>query len=132
MSDWLTIQEAADHLKVSKPTIYRWMRGGRLTFYKMGNSTRFRRDHVDAIASKRTSQDEAEQTKRKCAVCGNEDFVVGRIRSTGRVYFQPEKTKFFTRTDSFVPTDAIACTACGHINLFADPEKLVRLQPEDS
>ena len=131
-SDWLTIQEAADYLKVSKPTIYRWMRAGRLTFYKMGNSTRFKRDHIDAVASKNTGQPEAEEARRKCSVCGNEDFVVGRVRSTGRVYFQPEKTRFFISTDSWVSTDALACTACGHVDLFADPEKLTKLKPEEA
>ncbi len=130
MSDWLTIQEAAEHLKVSKPTIYRWMREGRLTFYKMGNSTRFRRDHIDAMGQKRTSQPEAQEAKRKCSVCGNEEFVSGRIRSTGRIYFQPEKTRFFISTDSLVSTDALACTACGHVDLFTDPEKISKLKSE--
>ena len=129
MSDWLTIQEAADHLKVSKPTIYRWMRAGRLTFYKMGKSTRFRRDQIDTVAHKTTGQPEAAEAKRKCSVCGNEEFVTGRIRSTGRVYFQPQKTKFFVSTDSLVATEAAACTACGHVDLFTDPDKLTHLIP---
>ena len=29
---WLTLEEAATYLKVSKPTLYRWMADGRLRF----------------------------------------------------------------------------------------------------
>ncbi|MBM4049733.1 MAG: helix-turn-helix domain-containing protein [Planctomycetes bacterium] len=132
MSEWLTIQEAAAHLKVSKPTIYRWMRSGALTFYKMGSSTRFRRDQMDAVAQKMTGQAEAQEVRRKCSVCGNTEFVSGRVRSTGLMYFQPEKTKFLVATDSFVSVEAVACTACGNVDLFADPEKLARLKPKES
>jgi len=132
MSEWLTIDEVAQHLKVSKPTIYRWMRAGKLSFYKVGNSTRFKHEQIDAVAEKSTGQAEAEEARRKCSVCGNESFVSGRVRSTGRVYFQPQKTRFFVPLDSFIATDAFACTACGHVDLFADPDKLTALLPKES
>ena len=132
MSQWLTTAEAAEHLKVSRPTIFRWMRAGRLSFHKLGKATRFKRDDLDRIAEKMTSKDEAEAARRRCSVCGNAEFVAGRIRSTGRIYFQPEKTRFLVPFESLVGTQAQACTACGYIQLFADTEKLVGLVPEDS
>ena len=131
MSEWLTVPEAAKYLKVSRPTIFRWMRTGQLSFYKFGRATRFRRDELDRIAQRSTSKKEAEDAKRRCAVCGNSEFVPGRLRSTGRVYFQPEKTRFLVVGDSFVGTEALACTACGHVQMFADTEKLASLVPEE-
>lgn len=130
VSEWLTIDEAAKHLKISKPTIFRWMRSGKVSFYKFGNSTRFRRDQLDLVAQKRTGEEEAEQLKRRCSVCGNSRFVDGGLASTGKVYFKPVRTRFLVLAESIVATQAMACTACGHIELFADPEKLSRLRPE--
>ena len=132
MSQWLTTAEAAEYLKVSRPTIFRWMRSGRLSFHKLGKATRFRRDDLDRVAEKMTGKDEAEEAKRRCSVCGNAEFVAGRIRSTGRIYFQPETTRFLVPFESLVGIEAQACAACGHIQLFADTRKLVSLVPEDS
>src|SRR5262245_32333444 len=38
---WYSIREAAEYLDVGEPTIYRWMREGKITFRKVGDSTRF-------------------------------------------------------------------------------------------
>ena len=130
MSEYMTVEEAAKHLKVSKPTIFRWMRTGRLSFYKLGHSTRFKREQLDLVARKVTGEVEAEAVKKQSWVCGNTDFVEGRLRSTGRVYFTPHETKFLVLADSHVDTEAMACTACGHMELFSDPDKLNRLVPD--
>ncbi len=131
MSEWLTVAEAAKHLKVSRPTIFRWMRSGRLSFYKFGNATRFKREDIDQMAQKITAQEDALRAKQKCAVCGHAEFASGSVRSTGRIYFHPDKTRFFVPFESLVPLDAQVCTACGHVQLFADTERLARLIPED-
>jgi excisionase family DNA binding protein len=49
---WLTVKEAADYLKVSRVTLYRYMADGRLRSYKLGGSggRRFRREDLDAVA----------------------------------------------------------------------------------
>ena len=38
---WYSIGEAAEYLDVGEPTLYRWMRDGKITFRKVGDSTRF-------------------------------------------------------------------------------------------
>jgi len=46
---WLTVAEAADYLRVSRDTIYRWAREGRLTLYKLGKLTRLKRSELDKL-----------------------------------------------------------------------------------
>ena len=47
--EWLTVAEAADYLRVSRDTIYRWAREGRLTLYKLGSLTRLKRSELDSL-----------------------------------------------------------------------------------
>lgn len=126
-NDWLTVKEAADYLKVSEQTIFRWMRTGKVSFFKFGSSTRFRRSNLDLVAEKVTGEAEGEQAASRCAACGNSKMVAGRVRSTGRMYFQPEKARFFVLSESFVAVRAKTCAACGYIQLFADTQKLGNL-----
>lgn len=50
-AEWLTVQEAAERLKVSRVTIYRWAREGRLVIYKFGPKVaRVRWQDVEAMA----------------------------------------------------------------------------------
>jgi len=35
---WYSVREAAEYLAVSQPTIFRWMKEGHLSFYKVGGS----------------------------------------------------------------------------------------------
>jgi excisionase family DNA binding protein len=48
---WLTLAEAAEYLRVSKPTIYRFCSEGRLPFYELAGSgyRRFKRSDLDAL-----------------------------------------------------------------------------------
>jgi excisionase family DNA binding protein len=48
---WLTLDEAAAYLKVSKPTVYRLCSSGALPFYQLGKGgpRRFKRDDLDAL-----------------------------------------------------------------------------------
>ena len=51
MTEWLTLEEAAAYLKVSKPTIYRFCSEGCLPFYKLAGTgqRRFTRADLDAL-----------------------------------------------------------------------------------
>jgi excisionase family DNA binding protein len=128
---WYTIPEAADYLGVSEPTIYRWMKKGILSFYKVGGSTRFTQEGLDVVVEKTTGRKEAEAAHGRCTACGHTVLVEGRIQTAGRVYFKPEHTRFWTFQESMVPVVARVCTACGFIQLHADADKLNRLLPED-
>ena len=48
---WLTLDEAAKYLKVSKPSIYRFCAEGRLPFFKLAGTgaRRFKRADLDAL-----------------------------------------------------------------------------------
>ncbi len=37
---WFSVKEAAAYLGKSEPTIFRWMKDGTLSFYKVGRATR--------------------------------------------------------------------------------------------
>ena len=124
-----TIPEAAAYLGVSEPTIYRWMKDGILSFYKIGNATRFSRESLDAVIEKQTGRKEAEAAQGRCAACGHSVLVGGRMQGTGRLYFRPDRTRFWTFQESLVPVVARVCAACGYIQLNADTEKLSRLRP---
>lgn len=49
--EWMTIAEAAKHLKVSRMTIYRWMASGELPYYKLpsGGGRRLRVEDLDKL-----------------------------------------------------------------------------------
>jgi excisionase family DNA binding protein len=50
-SPWMSKQEAADYLRISLPSLDRWMREGRVRFYKAGGqqSVRFHISDLDAV-----------------------------------------------------------------------------------
>ena len=130
--NWYSVKEAAEYLGVSQPTIFRWMKDGLISFYKVGGSTRFSREGLDALIEKTTGRKEAEAAAGQCALCGNSVLVDGRVQSTGRVYFKPDKTRFWVFAESLVPLKARVCTACGYVQLFAETEKLERLMPHEA
>jgi len=125
---WYTIAQAAEYLQVSEPTIFRWMKDGVLSFYKVGNATRFTREGLDAVIEKTTGRKEAEAVAGRCAACGHTVLIDGRLRGAGRLYFQPERSRFWFFGDSFVATRARVCPACGYVQLHADTEKLAHLR----
>jgi len=128
---WFSIQEAAEYLGVSQPTIFRWMKDGTLSFYKVGNSTRFAQEGLDAVIEKTTGRKEAEAAQGRCAACGHGVLVEGRLQGTGRLYFKPDKTKFWTFSEPMVGLKARVCAACGYVQIHADTEKLGKLRPEE-
>ena len=126
---WYSVEEAASYLSVSEPTIFRWMKEGLLSFYKVGGSTRFTQEGLDAVVEKSTGRKEAEASAGRCAACGHGTLIQGRFQGAGKLYFKPEKTKFWVWAESLVGTTAKVCAACGYLHLFADTEKLSRLKP---
>lgn len=129
--DWFSIKEAADYLGISQPTIFRWMRQGTLSFYKIGGSTRFSKEGLDAVVEKTTGQKEAEIVASKCAACGHSILVDGQLQGTGRLYFRPDKAKFWVLSEGLVPTRSRVCAACGYIQIHADTSKLKQLSKDD-
>jgi excisionase family DNA binding protein len=127
---WYLIRDAAEYLGVSEPTIYRWMKDLTLSFYKIGGSTRFSREGLDAVIEKTTGRKEAEAAAGRCASCGHGILIDGRLQGTGRLYFRPAKTKFWVFADSMVGLLARVCSACGFVQMHADTTKLTKLAPE--
>jgi len=133
---WYSIGEAAEYLDVGEPTLYRWMREGKITFRKVGDSTRFWQEDLDSVMQVFHSAKDVEKVRAVCPICRHDELVEGKVRGTGLVYFVPKKTKFWTLKDSFVDTSARMCTRCGAIAWFGDTGKLAKLrnntQPNNS
>ena len=127
---WYTVRDAAQYLGVSQPTIFRWMKDGLLSFYKVGGATRFTRDSLDAVVEKTTGLKEAEAAAGRCPACGHSVLVEGRMQGMGRLYFRPDHARFWSLEESLVRTRARVCAACGTVQWIADAEKLRRLQPD--
>lgn len=128
---WYTVSEAANYLGVSQPTIFRWMKQGSISFNKIGGSTRFSRENLDAVVEKTTGQREAEACAARCASCGHRELAEGQLQGIGNLYFRPARAKFWVLEEALVPTRCRVCTACGYIQMHAETAKLRRLiRPE--
>lgn len=130
-AQWYSVREAAEYLGISEPTVFRWMREGLLSFYKVGGATRFSRANLDAVVEKNTGRKEADAAAARCAACGHHDLLEGRIQGTGRLYFRPAAARFWAWEEGLVPTTARTCAACGYVQLHADTEKLSRLRRKE-
>jgi excisionase family DNA binding protein len=128
--EWYTIREAAEQLDVGEPTLYRWMREGKITYRKVGDSTRFWQEDLDAVMQVYHSAKDLEKAREVCPVCRHHDLVEGKARGAGLVYFVPMKTKFWTLKDSFIQTTARMCARCGAISWFGDTDKLGKLRAQ--
>lgn len=127
--NWFSIKEAADYLDVGEPTIYRWMREKRLTFRKVGDSTRFLREDLEAMIQIHPAEGDVERATQFCPICHGTELVNGRLRSTGLLYFHPDKTRFWTFHGSNIPVQSRMCTSCGAIFLAGETSGLARLRP---
>jgi excisionase family DNA binding protein len=47
---WLSVEEIADYLGVSKDTIYNWINGKKMPAHKIGRFWKFKKDEVDEWA----------------------------------------------------------------------------------
>jgi excisionase family DNA binding protein len=129
-NDWYSIREAAEYLDVGEPTLYRWMREGKITYRKVGDSTRFWQEDLDSVMEVFHSAKDIDKAREVCPICRHDELVEGRVRGAGLVYFVPKKTRFWTLKDSFVETTARMCTRCGAITWFGDTQKLGKLRVE--
>jgi excisionase family DNA binding protein len=127
---WYSMKEAAEYLDVGEPTLYRWIKEGRVTHRKVGDSTRFWQEDLDAVMEVFHSKRDASKVKEVCPMCHHDELVLGRLQSTGLNYFQPEKTRFLTLLPSNISTQARMCARCGVILLFGDTAKLAKLRKE--
>ena len=125
---WFSIREAAEYLDVGEPTLYRWMREGKITYRKVGDSTRFWQEDLDSVMQVYHSEKDLDKAREVCPVCRHPELVEGKVRGAGLVYFVPKKTKFWIFKDSFVDTNARMCTRCGSISWFGDTAKLAKLR----
>jgi excisionase family DNA binding protein len=125
---WYSIREAAEYLDVGEPTLYRWMRDEKITFRKVGDSTRFWQEDLDSVMQVFHSAKDLDQVREVCPICRHNELVEGKVRGAGLVYFVPKKTKFWTLKDSFVETTARMCTRCGGIVWFGNTTKLSKLR----
>ena len=133
---WYSIREAAEYLDVGEPTLYRWMKENKITFRKVGDSTRFWQEDLDSVMQVFHSAKDVDKVREFCPVCRHDELVEGKVRGTGLVYFVPKKTKFWTLKDSYVETTARMCARCGAIAWFGDTAKLATLRikspPQDA
>ena len=125
---WFSIAEAAESLDVGEPTIYRWMREGKITFRKVGDSTRFWQEDLDSVMEVFHSGKDVEKVMEVCPVCHAGELVAGRLQSTGLNYFLPNKAKFWTLKVRNIETEARMCERCGSISLFGNTKKLQALK----
>lgn len=125
---WYSIKDAADYLEVGEPTLYRWMRDGRITYRKVGDSTRFLKEDLDAVTEVYRSTKEMEKVKEVCPLCHHGELLEGHVQSTGRNYFRLKDAKFWTLKEGSVPTQARMCSQCGVILWFGDAAKVKALR----
>ena len=104
------------------------MREGKITYRKVGDSTRFWREDLDAVMQVFRGEKDLEKAREFCPACHHAELVDGKIRGTGLIYFSPRKTKFWTLKQSLVETQARMCARCGAISLFGDPGELAKLR----
>jgi len=128
--EWFSIKEAAEYLDIGEPTLYRWMRDRKITYRKVGDSTRFLQEDLDAMVQVHPSERQADVVHEFCPYCHHGELVEGRMSSTGRLYFYPERTRFLTWHTSEVHTPARMCTRCGGITTLGDLQKLRSLAPD--
>ena len=83
------------------------------------------------MIEKTTGLKEAEAAAGRCASCGHNVLIEGKVQGTGNLYFRPAKTKFWVFQEGLVPIRSKTCAACGYIQMHADTSKLSRLRPED-
>src|SRR5436190_24171575 len=129
---WFSIKEAAEYLDIGEPTIFRWMRDGKITYRKVGDSTRFWQEDLDAVMEVFHSEKDVTNVKAVCPFCHSDEMVEGVYRTTGLNWFQPKKTKFWTLKNSIIDSEARMCARCGAIALFGDVKKLATLRNESA
>src|SRR2546422_4160362 len=86
---WFSIKEASEYLDVGEPTLYRWMRENKITYRKVGDSTRFWQEDLDSVMEVFHSTRDLDQARAVCPVCRNDELVAGKNLTTRLDYFFP-------------------------------------------
>jgi len=60
---------------------------------------------------------------KKCFRCGSTQLVSGRVQSTGRMNFRPDKVNFFAPRTADLSITGMMCLDCGAIELIGDINK---------
>jgi len=60
---------------------------------------------------------------KKCLRCGGERLEPGAIQSTGKIYFRPANSSFWSFRTADVPVEANICLDCGTVELIGDIKK---------
>jgi len=78
MAEWLTPDEVADELRVTRRAVYRWLQSGRLQAAKAGRVWRIRRKDLEEFLGleEELSPDDLEAVQR-----GLEDVRAGRVKT---------------------------------------------------
>ena len=63
MSEILTVQEVCEYLKISKPSLYRYVKAGELPGFKMGKIWKFHRHTIDDWFQKKVVEDTRARSK---------------------------------------------------------------------
>lgn len=64
---WLSVEEIADHLGISKETVYRWLEKGKIPAHRVGKLWKFRPSEVDewVVNGQAGEEDSKPQPKKK-------------------------------------------------------------------
>ena len=62
---WLSVDEIAKHLGISKETVYRWIERGRIPAHKVGKLWKFKATEVDqwVTSGEAAQEDDSQPTK---------------------------------------------------------------------
>jgi excisionase family DNA binding protein len=58
---WLSVEEVADHLKISKESVYRWLEKGKIPAHRVGKQWRFKASEVDDWVKSGSASDKREE-----------------------------------------------------------------------
>lgn len=59
----------------------------------------------------------------KCIRCGSTNLSTGWVQSTGKMYFRPDKVKFFAPRTADLAVSGRMCMECGFLELVGDLRK---------
>lgn len=64
---WLSVEEIAEHLGISKETIYRWLEKGKIPAHRVGKLWKFRPSEVDewVLNGNAADSEQEKPTKKK-------------------------------------------------------------------
>lgn len=70
MDRWLSVEEIAQHLNVSKESIYRWIERGKIPAHKVGRLWRFTAKEVDESVRRGELSDEVHEVLHESVARG--------------------------------------------------------------